>query len=223
MDRIDIVFEDEHLLGVAKPSGLAVHRGWSAEDDVLVARVRAHFGTRKAYPIHRLDRGASGAVLFAKNSEIAAALNALFDAGGVEKRYIVVVRGVAPEEGLIDHAIPRKEGGPRVDSRTRFRRIWSGAAQPRWLSVVECWPETGRLHQIRRHLKHINHPVIGDSNYGKGKLNRAIRDTYGLDRLALHAAELAFIHPVTSESVSIAAPLPPDLAEPLERIGWIPA
>jgi len=153
--------------------------------------------------------------MFALSSESAKLLHELFEEGGVDKTYLALVRGVAPENGEIDHPIPRREGGPRVPAFTRFRRVWRGDH----VSLVEAFPKTGRFHQVRRHLKHINHPLIGDANYGKGALNRDFAARYGLARLALHAKSLAFVDPWTGEKIYVEAPLPEDLAAPFQKIG----
>jgi tRNA pseudouridine65 synthase len=133
----------------------------------------------------------------------------------VEKRYIALVRGIPPEAGVIDHPVPRAPDGPRVPAVTEFRRL---ATFERY-ALVEALPRTGRLHQIRRHFKHISHPLIGDVRYGKGEHNRLFRDRFGLHRLALHALELAFDHPPAGRPLRIFAPVPEDLAGVLGAMG----
>jgi len=215
-----LVRTDRYVI-VAKPSGLAVHRGECRDRVTALDLVRDEVG-RWVYPAHRLDRGTSGVLLFALDPEAAAALAPLFAAAAVEKRYLALVRGVPPDEGLIDHAVPRSEGGPRVPALTAFRRLAAASAADQRCALVEARPRTGRFHQIRRHLKHIGHPLIGDANYGKGALNRWYREHYGLARLALHAAEIAFTDPWTAAPVRAAAALPEDLAAPLGRLGLLP-
>ena len=215
---LDELHRDEHLVVVNKPSGLAVHKGWDASPRNAVKLTRQMTG-RFVYPVHRLDRGTSGVLVFAFDSATAALLQDCFTAKMMEKRYLVLVRGVTPEEGLIDYAIPRKPKGDRVDAVTRFVR--RGVVLDRY-SLVLAVPETGRLHQIRRHLKHLNHPVIGDTRYGDGKENRRFRSEFDLTRLALHAAELRFRHPHGGAQLDFRAPLPDDLRLPLERMGFGP-
>jgi tRNA pseudouridine65 synthase len=209
---IELLYVDEYLVVANKPSGLLVHRGWDDDDDVALFRVRDAVGAQVS-PVHRLDRGTSGALLFARSAEVAASLSREFEAGRVDKRYLALVRGTPPDEGLIDHPVPKKESGARVPARTRFRRIARSTVDR--CSLVEAMPETGRLHQIRRHLKHLDHPVVGDVNYGSGAINRHYRATYQLHRLALHAHWLAFVHPVTGARLAIRAPVPEDLAAAL--------
>jgi tRNA pseudouridine65 synthase len=211
-----LLFVDAHVVVADKPSGLLVHRGWDNDDDVAMFRVRDAIGQR-VFPVHRLDRGTSGALLFARDRETAAALSLAFEEGRVEKDYLALVRGEPPAEGTIDHAIPKTEDGARVPARTRFRRVARSPVDR--CSLVHATPETGRLHQVRRHLRHINHPLVGDVLHGSGEINRHYRATYALTRLALHARRIAFIHPVTAERVSVTADVPDDLAAPLRALG----
>jgi tRNA pseudouridine65 synthase len=128
-----------------------------------------------------------------------------------------LLRGVPEESGLIDHAIPKKEGGPKVEAQTAYRRLGVNGRY----SLVEAMPRTGRLHQIRRHFKHISCPLIGDVKYGKGEHNRHFRDHYNLHRLALHCHGLALDHPVSGERLELYAPLSGDLASALLQLGVI--
>lgn len=209
------LYTDASLVVVDKPSGLAVHRGW-ADDDVNAMTLARDLAGRWVYPVHRLDRGTSGVLVFALDSRTAALLQERFQEGSVEKRYVALVRGVVAEGGTIDHPIPRADGAERVAAITHYRRL--GVALDRF-SLVEARPETGRLHQIRRHMKHISHPLIGDTRYGDGRENRRLRSEVALHRLALHAASIRFPHPHTGAIVSVAAPAPADLRDPLERLG----
>jgi tRNA pseudouridine65 synthase len=211
---LSVLYQDDDLLAVDKPSGLVVHRGWGRDGEVVMTLARA-LCRRHVYPVHRLDRGTSGVLLLALTAAAARAVGEAFEAGRVRKRYLVLVRGVAPESGVVDHPVPRSPGGPRVPAVTRFRRLASFERYS-WLEVV---PETGRLHQIRRHLKHISHPVIGDVRYGKGEHNRLFRTRFGLYRLAMHAAEVQLDHPATGAPLRLVAPLPADLAGPLAAMG----
>ena len=132
----------------------------------------------------------------------------------MEKRYLALTRGHPPEHGLIDHPIPRAPGEERVPAQTEFFRI---GIFERYALVVAL-PKTGRLHQIRRHLKHLSCPLIGDVRYGKGEHNRLFREQYALDRLALHAAALRFIHPSTGQRITVRAPLLGSFADCLSRL-----
>lgn len=212
---LSILFADEHLVVVAKPSGLLVHRGGWGDDDVVAMTLARDAIGRHVYPVHRLDRATSGALVFALDPAIARLLHEAFESGAVDKRYVALVRGVPSLAFDVDHAIPRREDGPRVPASTRFRLLH---ALERY-AVVEARPRTGRLHQVRRHLKHVSHPIIGDVNYGKGEHNRLFRERWGLHRLALHALSLEFAHPVTGATMRVDAPVPEDLAGPLRALG----
>ena len=214
---LSVLYQDDDLLVVDKPSGLVVHRGWARDGQVVMTLARTLAG-RHVHPVHRLDRGTSGVLVLALTAAAAGALGEAFEAGRVRKRYLALVRGIPPETGVVDHPIPRAPGGPRVPAVTRFRRL-ATFERYAWL---EAFPETGRLHQVRRHLKHISHPVIGDVRYGKGEHNRLFRTRFGLYRLALHAAEVSLEHPASGAPSSFLAPLPADLEGPLAAMGLVP-
>lgn len=208
-----ILYQDESCVVVDKPSGVIVHRGWANDDRDLLRMARDAVG-RYVYPIHRLDRGASGAVLFGLTEDAARALNRGFAEGSIGKRYLALTRGHPPEQGSVDHPVPRAPGEERVPAQTDFARLGTFERYALVLAV----PKTGRLHQIRRHLKHLSCPLIGDVRYGKGEHNRWFREHCGLDRLALHAAALRFCHPVTQLPITVRAPLSGPLASCLEAL-----
>jgi tRNA pseudouridine65 synthase len=216
--ELPILYQDAHLIAVDKPAGLAVHRGAARDPTFALQIVRNQTG-QHVHAVHRLDRATSGVLLFALDVETARRMQERFAAGAVEKRYLALVRGIPPEEGVIDHPIPRDEGGPRVPAVTAFRRL---AVFERY-ALIEARPRTGRRHQIRRHFKHLSHPVIGDVRYGKGEHNRLFRERFGLCRLALHALEAGFEHPATGEALRVTAPVPEDLAVPLRAMGIVMA
>jgi tRNA pseudouridine65 synthase len=213
---IDVLFVDDAIVVVNKPSGLLVHRGWGADRDVAMFRARDAIGAH-VYPVHRLDRATSGVLVFARTREAAAVLGQSFESRQVDKRYLALVRGRTPPSGVIDHPIPKGEDGPRVPAITRFVSIAQSSVDR--CSLVLAMPETGRAHQIRRHLRHLGHPLVGDVNYGSGEINRHYRATYDLHRLALHAHAIAFVHPVSRQRLAVTAPVPDDLGVPLERLG----
>jgi tRNA pseudouridine65 synthase len=216
LQPLTILYRDDDLVVVSKPSGMLVHRGWARDRVVAMTVVRDLLG-RYVYPVHRLDRGTSGAVIFALESPVARRIQEAFQAGKVEKRYLTLVRGIPPEEGTIDHPIPRSPGGERVPAVSDYRRL---ATFERY-ALLEVRPRTGRLHQIRRHLKHISHHVIGDVRYGKGEHNRYFRERFQLHRLVLHALEIAFEHPTTGVPLRVRAPLGDDLAGPFAAMGFV--
>jgi tRNA pseudouridine65 synthase len=217
IDRSAVLHADRWLIAVNKPSGLAVHPGWSPRSEATaLAWVRRLAGVH-VHPVHRLDRATSGVLLFALDSTTAGLVGKAFEHGRVVKRYVALVRGTPAEHGVVDHPIPRREGGDRVEAVTEFRRI--AISDRDRCSLVEAVPRTGRLHQIRRHLKHLSHPIVGDVRYGKGDINRHYRAAWGLHRLALHAAVLELEHPHTGAWLGLRAPVPDDLRGPWAALG----
>lgn len=204
-----ILHRDERCVVVHKPSGLSTHRGWDDSDDALLQRVRDEVDAY-VYPIHRIDRGASGIVLFALDKEAARFFTDAWMAHGADKRYLAITRGHPPEHTLLDHPIPKAPGEDRVEARTE---IWLRETFGRY-ALVEARPHTGRLHQIRRHLKHMSCPLIGDVRYGKGEHNRLFRTQHDLHRLALHAAKLTVPHP-DGTTLTVVCPLADDMARAL--------
>lgn len=214
--QLPLLWHDAHLVVVNKPSGLAVHQGWAREPHTVVSALREQLGQHWS-PVHRLDRATSGALLLAREPETIRRLQLQFDASTVVKNYLALVRGITPECGLIDHAIAKSKEHEKREARTAFRRVGTFERY----SVVLARPLTGRLHQIRRHLKFISHPLIGDTKYGKGEHNRLFRERFGMHRLVLHACHLQFTHPYDDAStICCRAPLPDDLAV-IQQIGLL--
>ncbi len=213
MPDIEILYRDADMVAVNKPSGLAVHRGWADDEAFAMTLVRDLLG-QWVYPVHRLDRGASGVLLFGLSPAAARALCGSFERHEVEKRYLALVRGAPPEALVIDHALRPDNSDVAQAAVTDVRRL----AQFGRYAWVEARPHSGRLHQIRRHLKHISCPIIGDVRYGKGEHNRLFREHYALHRLALHAAALGVRAPC-GVTLALEAPLPLDLARAVEQLG----
>ena len=223
---LEILWEDAWLIAVNKPTGLLVHRGIGKDPVTLVDQMRTHLQAPKVHPIHRLDRATSGVVLFAKTPEVAKILAGSFAQFQVTKHYLALVRGIIkPESGHIDYPVPKTpRGQDRVEARSSWWRIHhTEQTEPREVSLVHVTPHTGRAHQIRRHLRHLHHPLIGDSTFGKGALNRAFAANYGLVRLALHAHTLLIPHPMTRTPLLLHAPLAPDLVQAFRAMGIPPA
>ena len=222
------IYQDEHLVAIAKPPGLLVHRTQLAagEDEAALQLLRDQLG-RPVWPVHRLDRGTSGVLLFALSADVASLLGAMFEQGRMDKRYLALVRGwPAADEGLVDHPLARdpelpSAGQPLLDAQTRWRVLerieWPVASDPRFattrVALLDVEPQQGRRHQIRRHLKHIAHPILGDATHGKGPLNRAVAAFLGVQRLWLHAWRLELVHPVSGTLLRLEAP-PPDRLAP---------
>lgn len=205
---------------VDKLAGLMTHRSELApDDDVMMTRVRDALGAW-VFPVHRLDRQTSGAMVFALTEDAARALRAAFDDGLVAKTYVAIVRGTFPPSVEVDYAIPKREGGDRVPAQTSFARLETGNVPGHegatW-SLVEARPKTGRYHQVRRHAAHLRHPLALDSNYGTGWFNRAVR-AHGLARLALHAASIGLPAIGAEPARVVTAAMPADLVGTLERL-----
>jgi tRNA pseudouridine65 synthase len=212
---------DEHLVAIDKPPGLLVHRTQLAarEGEAALQQLRDQLG-RPVWPVHRLDRGTSGVLLFALSAEMASALGTMFEQGQMEKRYLALVRGwPGADAGLIDHPLARdpelpSAGQPLLEAQTRWRVLerlaWPVVTDPRFgstrVALLEAEPLQGRRHQIRRHLKHIAHPILGDATHGKGPLNRAVAAFLGTQRLWLHAQRLALRHPASGAVLVLQAP-----------------
>lgn len=243
---IPILHRDAELLVVDKPAGLLTHRTELAPDrDVAMMRARdtlqALLDAERAasevpelpeessgedtasmhqaayvYPVHRLDRGTSGALAFALTEDAARSYRTAFDEGRVEKVYYALARGTMPEEAHVEYAIPKAEGKERVMAVTDFRLLHAGE----WFCLVEARPRTGKFHQIRRHLAHLRHPIAGDTNYGTGWFTRKVREEGGLLRLGLHAASITLPGPAHDpSSITVRAPLASDFREALLRFG----
>lgn len=229
----DILYFDEHYVAVSKPAGLLMHPTSIArhENETLLKQVRNTLG-RRVYPVHRLDRPTSGVVLFALSSDAAAKLCEMFAQRNVNKNYIAVVRGYTDDEGLIDYPLK-----PLVDKYDQKKSFEAQSAVTRYetisrvevpvavkpyqsarYSLLNVQPETGRQRQIRRHLKHVFHPIAGDPKHGDGNHNRMLKEHFGLNRLMLHAKCVEFVHPYSGEKVVVKAKLPPGFAQFLDRL-----
>ena len=217
---VECLYEDDVFFVLNKPAGMLIHRGWGQAETALVDYARERTARGAAHPIQRLDRGASGAVVFGKSAEAARVLSDLAEQGACGKRYLALVRGEVREPIDIDYPICRREDGPRVPARTLVEPLAVLATEPRHVTLISAQPLTGRLHQIRRHLKHVNHPLVGDVRYGNGDLNRAFRAGYGLLRLALHAYFWRVQLPDSQRAFEGTVALPEDLLNPLVTMGF---
>lgn len=234
---LPIVYRDETLVAIDKPSGLLVHRSPidRHETRFAVQLLRGQLGHR-VYPVHRLDKGASGLLLFALDPATAAALAAQFAGRTVRKVYQAIVRGWPPSSGLIDHPLSAVRDAyapvdrePARPCRTAYRTLATVELPLRVdryptsrYALVELEPETGRRHQLRRHLAHVSHPIIGDSTYGKGRHNRLFAAQFGVGQLLLACIRLELRHPVTGEALSITAPPGGGFEELRRRLPWQP-
>ncbi len=232
---LEIVYQDQYLVAINKPAGLLVHRSWldSHATEFAVQKLRNQLG-QFVYPIHRLDRPTSGVLLFALDKQSARDLMPQFAEQKTEKRYLAVVRGHLGD-GELDYALSvkldriadkhAKQDKEAQRAFTSYRCLAQCeldiAVRPynsSRYSLMELTPKTGRKHQLRRHMKHLCHPIVGDTSHGDGKHNAMFRDKFDNSRLLLHAAYLAFTHPQTKERVEITAPLDPNFQLLLQKI-----
>jgi 23S rRNA pseudouridine1911/1915/1917 synthase len=218
---LDVVFEDDHLLIVDKPAGLVTHPATGLREPTLVHGLLARGlagGTDPERPgvVHRLDRDTTGLLVLARDETAHAALSDMLRARAIEREYVTLVHGRPPSRrGTIDAPIgrdPRTPGRMAVDGRAPRHAVthFELAEALARTSLLEVRLETGRTHQIRVHLSAIGHPVVGDRVYGRGG------NELGLTRQFLHAARLAFVHPITGARIELYSPLPDDLAAALE-------
>jgi tRNA pseudouridine65 synthase len=227
---LEILHQDDAMIAVNKPANLAVHRSKMVgnADEFLIDLLREQIGD-SVYLAHRLDRATSGVLLVARSKEVAAALGEQFMGRSVHKQYLAVVRGWPdPDEGLIDYPLPgSRETGPRREARTAYRRLATievpielGRYPQQRYALLLAEPESGRFRQIRKHLAHIHHPVIGDCQHGRGDHNRLYKQHFGCHRMLLHAWRLRFAHPLTGAAMEVDAPLDAAYAGLLRRFGW---
>ncbi|MCO4786961.1 RluA family pseudouridine synthase [Marinomonas atlantica] len=234
---LEILHIDDDLVVVNKPSGLLVHRTDLAkhEQDAVVQRLNEQLG-RWVFPIHRLDRATSGVLIMALNETAARKLGEQFMARTTGKHYLAIVRGHTADHGTIDYPLAKlneekgrsrfKIEGTEKEAVSHFQTLEtfeipvpvSRYNQMR-LSLVSVQPEHGRTHQIRRHFKHVFHPLLGDTRYGCRHHNQVMRDFWSEDlRLMLHAKQLSFTHPTTQMHMSIDAPVPDDMQQLIESL-----
>ncbi|MCU8013505.1 tRNA pseudouridine(65) synthase TruC [Shewanella sp. SM74] len=236
--EIEILYEDEHLVAIHKPAGLLVHRSYLARRERFFAMqlTRDLVGCH-VFPVHRLDRPTSGVLLFAKSSEVANALCEQFASHTVEKQYLALVRGNMHESGILDYALkveldelgdknadPNKAAQEAVTAYEPLLNTEipypSGRYSTSRFALVRLSPKTGRKHQLRRHMAHLRHPIVGDTTHGDGKQNAFFREHFGINRLWLIAKKLTFTHPITQTRLSIETELESEWETVFAELGW---
>lgn len=214
---LEILWQDDDMVVVYKPAGWLVHRTPIARHETrfVLQTLRDQIG-RHVWPVHRLDQGTCGVLVFALHKEACQKLAAAFAEHRTRKHYLALARGWLPDVVDVDYALLPDDAppdAPAQPAQTLLRCLahleWPEAYDPRHpgtrISLVEAFPKTGRRHQIRRHLKHESHPIIGDATHGKGPLNRWWAERIGLQRLWLHAHALDIPHPATGEVMHFCA------------------
>lgn len=235
---LKILYQDDALVVIHKPAGLLVHRTHLASDAAAFAlqMLRDQIG-QHVYPVHRLDRPTSGVLLFGLDSETTAVLKQQFTERQVDKSYLAVVRGFTAAHGRIDHPLrkPRDHykrpeqyaAAEPLEAISDYERLATielpipvRPYETSRYALVKVKPHTGRTHQIRRHMAHISHPIIGDSRYGDGAHNRSIRENFGCERLLLLAHSLTFTNPHTSQPLTVTTTPDEDFQQLLDAFGW---
>ncbi len=239
-NSIEIIYEDESLVAINKEAGLLVHRSWLDKGETRFAMqlTRDTVGCH-VFPVHRLDRPTSGVLLFAKSSAVARSLTETFTEHRVTKEYLAVVRGYIPEHGSVDYALSFKPDAiadkfadldkPAQEAVTHWQSLAqielpfavSKKHDSSRYSLVRLTPETGRKHQLRRHMRHLFHHIVGDTSHGDGRHNRFFRSQYSCERMLLHAQSLALNHPVSGEPLLLKAGLDEQWMNVLEAFDWI--
>ena len=218
-----IIYQDEHIVVIEKPPGLLVHRSLIDKHETRFAMqiLRDQIG-QHVFPVHRLDRPTSGVLVFALSSDVARILNAQFANQSIDKTYYAIVRGHSDEEGIVDYALKEKldkiadkmadQNKPAQEAETGFKTLLSfelpfpvSRYPSARYSLIRLHPKTGRKHQLRRHMAHINHPIVGDTTHGDGKHNKFIREQFAFSGLALTCQQLSLRHPISGEALVVSA------------------
>lgn len=235
---LDIIYQDEWLVAVNKPSGWLVHRSWldRHETRIVMQTVRDQL-EQHVFTVHRLDKPTSGVLIMALSSDVARLLSQQFEQHQIHKRYHALVRGWLEEEAVLDYPLTEEqdkiadkfsteEKKPQT-AITHYRGVAAvempvavGRYPTARYSLVELEPQTGRKHQLRRHMSHLRHPIIGDSRHGDLRQNRGAAEHFGCQRLMLHASQLALTHPVTGETLTFQANLDATWMNMLSQFGW---
>lgn len=234
---LEVVYRDNYVVAINKPSGLLVHRSLidKHETQFAIQLTRDQIG-QKVYPVHRLDKPTSGILVFALSSEVARQLTEQFTKGLIAKQYLALVRGYCAESGIIDYPLQEQldriadalaeRDKPPQEAITHYATLAQAElplAVGRYLtarySLMALEPKTGRKHQLRRHMKHIFHPIIGDTTHGDGKHNQLFHQHFNCQRLLLHATRLVLIHPIHGQVLTLNASLPSDFAHIITQLG----
>jgi len=235
---LEILYQDENLIAINKPSGLLVHKS-------LIDRRETRFAVQilrdqinqYVYPLHRLDKPTSGVLLFALNKEMAKSMSNIIQARETQKEYVAIVRGIVNEKEIIDYALKEvldkmtdskankdKEAQEAITEYERLDTIELpfkvGKHETSRYSLVKLNPKTGRKHQLRRHMKHIFHPIVGDTTHGDLRHTKFFRNQFNSQRLLLHASKLSFIHPISNKMIIINAGFDETFELLFEEFNW---
>jgi tRNA pseudouridine65 synthase len=223
---LKLIFQDEHLVVAHKPAGMLVHRSRLATDRRTMMHVLRDQIGQDVYPIHRLDRGTAGLVLFALDAETASKLGKSMMAQQFDKTYLAIVRGWPPESGTIDHPLEKDGSGEMQHAVTHYQCLAKAeiaVAVDRYAtarySLLSIQLETGRMHQIRRHFAHVRHPILGDRKRGDRHHNRMWREVQGIEGMMLLAWKIKFNHPHSGEALEFSTTPDEPMRATLEKLG----
>ncbi len=222
---LDIIYRDEYIIAINKPHGLLVHRSPIAADaeEFALQLLRDQIG-HKVFPIHRLDRKTSGVLLFALSSQMAYETQKMLESDETQKKYLAIVRGYFPDEIEVDYPLIN-DRGKKQEAITWFKTLTRtelnipfGKFETSRYSLIEAYPKTGRMHQIRKHLNHLRHPIVGDRPHGCNKQNKLFKERWNMTTMMLHAKELSIKHPVSKENLILKAPVFTTFKEMIELL-----
>lgn len=222
--KLKILAQSKDYLVIHKPSGFVTYADSRQQEAISAKFHLEHQTKRKLFPVHRIDKDTCGVLAFAANPEAAKTLTALFKGRTVKKAYVAVVHGQAPLKGVITEPLARNKEKVTEPAETEFTRLgvvnveWDG--EPRAYSLVRCDPRTGRYHQIRRHLRFLGHPIVGDPEYGNGWDNRAFDARFDVKRTLLSAVHLAFPDRAAERMVRVNTKPDADFQRVMTEFGW---
>ncbi|WP_260259576.1 tRNA pseudouridine(65) synthase TruC [Vibrio intestinalis] len=235
---LEIVYQDEYFVAVNKPAGMLVHRSWldKHETQFVMQTLRDQIG-QHVFPLHRLDRPTSGVLIFALSSEVASQVMPMFANHEMQKTYHAIVRGWIEEGGTLDYALKveldkiadkfaseEKQAQEAVTDYLPLAKVEIPISTGRFPTtrycLMELSPQTGRKHQLRRHMAHLRHPIVGDTTHGDGKHNKLFREHFDSHRLLLHASSLSFVHPFTQQNITIKAGVDETWNALCSEFGW---
>ena len=225
--ELEILYQDEQLVAINKPHGLAVHRSqYVGEADAYALQELRNQLEQYVYPCHRIDRKTGGVLLFALRKVGDSLMQQQFAANQVKKKYLAIVRGYTEDFGIINYPLTNDKGKTQ-EAITEYKTINKveldipfGKFKTSRYSLVEVRPQTGRMHQIRKHFAHIDHPIIGDRPHGCNKQNRLFKEYFNMTTMLLHASDISFTHPVTEKEIIITANLQSEFSRMMILMGW---
>ncbi len=211
---LQIIYQDEFMVVINKPHGLLVHRSPIAADaEEFAMQILRDQLQQKVFPVHRIDRKTSGLLLFGLSSEAAKKIQAHLENNETQKTYLAIVRGYFPDAIEVDHPLTNDKGKTQ-DAFTSFKTLKRtkldipfGKFTTSRYSLIEAYPKTGRMHQIRKHLNHLRYPIIGDRPHGCNKQNRLFKEQWNMTTMLLHAQKITIKHPYTNNTMRLEAPL----------------